>query len=193
MLHRYEGRHRILRKHSAVQSNFKNIVKTMTRMFQLSTFDAILRKKEPEIIISSADSAQELVKNNMYQDILQLEGLSPDDQVKIVKSVNVKGEDYTSGLFVVIPSQGRSYKFGLIVDIVVEVENESKIYLVVKECENQGLSARYNSYKITNSFEAPPRLVRVESLIDYRPLPAWSPMDSDGNLSLYLHPRNVLF
>jgi len=127
----------------------------------------------------------------MYQDILELEGLSPDDQVKIVKSVNVKGEDYTSGLFVVISSQEGSITFGLIVDIVVEVKDVLKIYLVVKECENQGLSGRYNSYKITNSFEAPPRLVRIESLIDYRPLPAWSPMESDGFLSLYLHPRNV--
>ncbi|XP_052130241.1 uncharacterized protein LOC127751167 [Frankliniella occidentalis] len=187
---RYEGRHRILRKHSAVQSNFKNIIKTMSRMFQLSTFDAFLQKKKPETIISSTDSVQEIVQNSIYSDILVSEGLLLDDQVKIVKSVSVKGEEYACGLFVVCPSQNEPFKFGLIADVIVEVKDASKVYLVVQECVNEGLSNRYNSYKIRNLFEAPPYLLKIENLIDYRPLPAWTPMERDG-LGLYLHPRNI--
>ncbi|KAK3920530.1 Zinc finger protein 559 [Frankliniella fusca] len=188
---RYEGRHRIIRKHSAVQCNFKNPPKTMARMFQLSTLSAFLARSSPhayDVKLSGAVSVQ--VKHSKYKEILVDEGLPEDSFVSIADSAEVCGEEFQSGLFVTL-KQDESIQplFAVIVDVIASLEEQTRVFLVVHKCVSTTFTATYNAYQITNEFEEDHIAVNLENLADHRPIAAWNPLDKLNNMELYLSPR----
>ncbi|KAK3922705.1 Polycystic kidney disease 1-related protein, partial [Frankliniella fusca] len=103
---KFEGRHRLIRKHAAVQHNFKNIPKTMSRMFQLSTLAAFLDLNGPRPVnISSSALGFCLVEQSQHRTELLAEGFLDTDTVYVVESVEKYGVEYQAGLFVVLKSK----------------------------------------------------------------------------------------
>ncbi|KAK3915662.1 Zinc finger protein 814 [Frankliniella fusca] len=190
---RCEGRHRILRKHSAVQCNFKNPPKTMARMFQLSTLSAFLARNSPhadKVNLSGAVSVS--VRHSSYTALLSDVGFQEDDFINIVESAQVCGEEYQSGLFVMLKQEGSVQPvFAVIVDVIANTSEPTQVFLVVDKCRNITLSANYNAYRIPNQFEETHVLVNVKSLANHRPIAPWCPIDSKDNMEFYLSPRTV--
>ncbi|KAK3910157.1 Ras-responsive element-binding protein 1, partial [Frankliniella fusca] len=194
---KFEGRHRIFRKHSGVQNNFKNPPKTMARMFQLATLGSTRSKtksRQTQVHLSGATTG--LVRHNAYRDIMLLKGLQDEDEVKLAQSVEVCGLVYQSGLFVALTG-GTEWQptFGLITDIIVlKKDGEwSKIVLVVIRCQNQGRSAMYNCFSVSDDFTAPVSLVDREDLLHHRPIAPWTATQPSQPAGLHLYPRELLF
>lgn len=187
---RYEGRHRIMRKHSGVQSNFKNPPKTMARMFQLSTLGAVLSRTGPrETFIS--DGQQQSVESTQYCAKLVEAGFLANSQIILAKSVEVCGDEYSAGLFVNLRDESTAIpSFAIIVDVIVKSDNHKEIFLAVSKCQNNGLSRRYNSYHISNDFDKEITIVKITSLAHRRAIAPWTPV-GDNSVELYLHPRTL--
>ncbi|KAE8742811.1 hypothetical protein FOCC_FOCC011669 [Frankliniella occidentalis] len=191
---RYEGRHRILRKHSAVQCNFKNPPKTMARMFQLSTLSAFLARNSPHADdVNLSGSVSISVQHSPYCALLTEKGFQEDDFIKVVESANVCGEDYQSGLFVMLKQdEAIQPVFAVILDVVADTSDPMQVFLIVNKCRNTVLSTKYNAYKISNQFDETHVLVNVKNLANHRPIAPWSPLvKSPANIELYLYPRSV--
>lgn len=195
---RFEARHRLFRKHAAVQSNFKNVPKTMAKMAQLSTLGAVVTKTGPqENKVSSHGTVRCVVKDSPYRDDLLLQGFSENEEVLVVKSAELCGEEYTAGLFVALKEDSgilpSNPVFALIIEALVKPSGH-EIFLAVAECRYEGLSARYNAYQISNVFDGVPRLVTLKDLANYRAIAPWSPMGTQdySSVSLYLSPRTVI-
>ncbi|KAK3929434.1 Zinc finger protein 423 [Frankliniella fusca] len=183
---RFEGRHRIFRKHSAVQSNFKNPPKTMARMFQLSTLGSILsRTGTRETVISGGE--EHTVLSTEYCAKLVEAGFLPTTHVILAKAVEVCGEEFSAGLFVHLKDESSSSpSFAVIVGIIVKSENHD-VYLAVSKCKNNGLSSRYNAYHISNDFDKDTAIVKVTSLAHRHAIAPWTPVgDQDVNLYIYI-------
>ncbi len=194
---RFEGRHRIFRKHSGVQSNFKNPPKTMARMFQLSTLGSTLSKTKSRLTqVHTSGATIGLVRHSPYRDLLALKGLQDEDEVKLAQSVEVCGLTYHSGLFVVLTG-GTEWlpTFGLITDILVLKKDAewSRIVLAVIRCQNQGRSAMYNCFSVSDDFTAPVSLVDREDLLHHRPIAPWTAALPSEPSGLHLYPRELLF
>ncbi|KAK3920373.1 Zinc finger protein SHOOT GRAVITROPISM 5, partial [Frankliniella fusca] len=172
---RFEARHRIFRKHSSVQSNFKNVPKTMARVFQLSTLSGIvLRTGSRGVIVAQSSGICSTVNKSIYCDLLLQNGFKGDEELRTVQSAEVCGEEYSSGLFVSLKRTCRQPVFGLIIDIIVKSSMESQAFLVVSRPVNIAFKQRFNAYQISNTFSEVNELVEVRNLSNHRPLAAWS-------------------
>ncbi|KAE8747079.1 hypothetical protein FOCC_FOCC006217 [Frankliniella occidentalis] len=132
---KFEGRHRLIRKHAAVQHNFKNPPKTMARMFQMSTLAAFLDLGGPRPVnISASELGYSLVELSQYRNELVAQGFLDTDVVRVVESVEVYGVEYQAGLFVILNGNGVGAHplFAIIEDIVVDSSAVPKIVLIVK-------------------------------------------------------------
>lgn len=193
---RFEARHRLFRKHAAVQSNFKNVPKTMAKMAQLSTLGAVVTKTGPEENkVSSHGTVRCIVKDSPYCDDLLQQGLSENEVILIAKSAELCGEEYTAGLFVALKDETAIFPsipvFALIIEALVKPSGQ-EIFLAVAECRCEGLNARYNAYKISNVFDGVPRLVTLKDLANYRAIAPWNPMGTQDSVSLFLSPRTLI-
>lgn len=161
-------------------------------MFQLSTLGPILAKKEirknEKIEITGSTSVT--VGTSPYQDLLQQEGFEPEEQLEIVQCAERCGEEYCTGLFVFLNHENGQPQFGLIDSVLLVQSN--KLYLVVIKCHNNGLSALYNAYAISNNFDAPPELVKVDDLKNFRTIAPWLPVYNADPSTMYLYPQTIL-
>ncbi|KAK3919924.1 Protein HIR1 [Frankliniella fusca] len=187
---RFEGRHRIIRKHSGVQPNFKNPPKTMARMFQLSTLGSVIFITGPRENVISGGEKQSLECTPYCAKLLQA-GFLAKSQVTLAKSVEVCGEDYSVGHFVNLKDESTAIpSFAIILDVIVKSDKCDDVFLAVRKCKNNGLSRRYNSYSISNDFDKDTIIVKIANLAHHRVIAPWTPVN-DNEVNLYLHPRTV--
>ncbi|KAK3924576.1 Zinc finger and BTB domain-containing protein 22, partial [Frankliniella fusca] len=190
---RYEGRHRLIRKHSAVQCNFKNPPKTMARMFQLSTLAAFLdRTSSHADNVTLSGGATVLVRYSPYRAQLMNEGLQEDSWIKTVECAQICGEEYQSGLFVILRQNNAVQPvFAIIVNVLADTSDPTRVFLVVNKCLNTTFCARYHAYRISNKYEETNLLVNVKDLANHRTIAPWNPLDHGNNMGIFLSPRTL--
>ncbi|KAK3911532.1 Ras-responsive element-binding protein 1 [Frankliniella fusca] len=188
---KFEARHRIFRKHSAVQSNFKNPPKTMAKMFQLSTLGSVLSRTGCRTPVFSGHEERVPINNSPYYEHLLRNGFTENDSIITSKCVELCGIEYGVGLFVqlkdntsILPS------FAIIIDVIHSLEKPENVFLAVSKCTNYGLSRRYNSYHISNEFDLETTIVGLKDLASHRVIAPWTPVE-DSDVNLYLYPRFV--
>ncbi|KAK3916551.1 Zinc finger and BTB domain-containing protein 12 [Frankliniella fusca] len=191
---KFEARHRIFRKHSAVQSNFKNPPQTMAKMFQLSTLGAILSSTTWRKPVLAGRLDELHVEHSPYCGSLLQMGLSANDVILVAKSVELCGIEYSVDLFVQLKDNSSLLpSFAIILDVIQPVKNQEIVILAVAKCKNNGLSLRFNSYHISNKFDEESTLVELTNLASHRVIAPWNPVQDsvDGTVNLYLYPRYV--
>ncbi|KAK3925534.1 Cytochrome c oxidase assembly factor 7, partial [Frankliniella fusca] len=165
---RFEGQHRIIRKHSGVQPNFKNPPKTMARMFQLSTLGSVIFRTGPRENVISGGEKQSIECTPYCAKLLQA-GFLANSQVTFAKSVEVCGEDNSVSLFVNLKDESTAIpSFAMILDVIVKSDKCDDVFLAVSKCKNNGLSRRYNSYSISNDFDKDTIIIKIANLAHHR-------------------------
>ncbi|KAJ1528162.1 hypothetical protein ONE63_008075 [Megalurothrips usitatus] len=142
---KFEGRLKIFRQHSSICCNFKNICKTMAEMFQLSNLKSI-RGNFDDDGIEHQKATVVKVKHFPYCDLLKGQGLRDEDEISLVNSVTVNGEEYRPGLFVVLPGPPQHPAFGLIREVVVT--GERSVIFIVKPWQTVGRCPRLNTFQV---------------------------------------------
>ncbi len=168
----------------------------MAKMFQLSTLGSVLARTSLRKPIFSAEKETLLIQNSPYRDSLLLGGFSENDTVNIRKSVDLCGIEYSVDLFVQLKDESNVLPtFAIIIDIIQVVNSPEIFFLAVSKCKNNGLSRRFNSYHISNTFDEETIIVKVADLASHRAIAAWSPVPlpgtSGGPVNLYLYQRYV--
>lgn len=169
---KFEGRMKIFRQHSAICCNFKNVPKTMARMFQLSNVNALCDEEEHSLEFKGGSNIE--VRNMASEgQLFKTLGFSDTQVFVLTTSVSVDGEEYRPGLFVQLISQNRhAPRFALIVKIYVDAVGKS-VYLLVKPWKILGLSLKYNCFKVAPQVNCVPSLFSISSLADFRAIAPW--------------------
>ncbi|KAK3907192.1 Replication factor C large subunit [Frankliniella fusca] len=181
---KFEGRLKIFRQHSSVCCNFKNIPKTMARMFQLSNLKPLINSND-EVYIEHHRGETVTVSNSQYKGILR--SVTDEHQVILTNSASLHGEEYRPGLFVALPSLNRLPLFGLINEVIVAGK---EIFVVTAPWRNLGISERFHAYEMTPETNEQARQVvaiNVRSLANFRCIAPWTA----GGDEVFLSPRTV--
>ncbi|XP_052122295.1 uncharacterized protein LOC113211347 [Frankliniella occidentalis] len=168
---KFEGRLKIFRQHSSICCNFKNIPKTMARMFQLSNLKTLINTKE-EVFLEHHRGFTVNLANSSYSNILR--PLTSQDKVIITNSASLHGEEYRPGLFVAVPSPNRDPLFAVIKVVVVAGKD---IILIAAPWRNLGVSPRFNAFEVIPETDKEMRqdlAINVRSLANFRCIAPWT-------------------
>ncbi|KAK3928256.1 FERM domain-containing protein 1 [Frankliniella fusca] len=182
---KFEGRLKIFRQHSSICCNFKNIPKTMARMFQLSNLKSLINDQE-ELYLEHQRGNTVKVSNSPYKSILNK--ITDQEEVIFTNSATLHGEDYRPGLFVAMPSSNREPLFCLIKEVVLAVK---EVILIVAPWKNLGVSYRYHTYEVvpeTGEEKRQAIAIKTSSLASHRCVAPWT---ANAN-EIFLSPRTVL-
>ena len=144
-----ETKHQIFKKYGSICCNFKNIIKSMSNISQISqcsiwgTNKKLIRKKIQYI------NFEDVIGMQMDEILTRFFDQFKDKIIKTVSTIAVSGNQYEKNLYVAVQSGTDTDKnmptFGRIEQIFVIEEN---IYLYYKEWTSQYLEETLNAYCI---------------------------------------------
>ena len=176
-----DAKHQGFKKYGSVSNNFKNIVKSMSNISQItqcSIWGTDRKEIRKKIQYTDYENDADSDDNSEVLNIFTQHNIQIKQNIKLVNEVGVYGNDYEMNLFLAIDSGVHTYKnipiFGKIEKIFVMDE---EVYFYCKEWLSEYLEENLNAYHIREGHYF--RLISVNELCDPKPFSLWKTFSSE--------------